>query len=372
MFFLQNGTISSKKLLSLGELRKVDLNFCFDTTFDDGDTFSLTLGEFASSLYSFTNSGLLTFSRVDFSSISQKSISASIIIKRNGTETILSDTLNITAAISGGGGGGGAADLGNYNGEIHLTGSADGSSAPVLNFENKTIKIGSTANVITDDVGADFKVLADKTQIIGGDSLQLQSYKLGGRNSSLILSSGRIDAAAADGARFDGNFQGYGNFFITGNLDVNGDFCVNETKLFSSYYDELNYNLTSPYVNSTYLTDGFYSLRFDDEIIIDNIYSTQSDFTLQFNEIYSENVSANKCYTKEIWLCPYYGDITTLQIDEVFQVIGQMPTRLEARSDVNRRWCYVFICKFCMNGWSAYFYPTIQYSHRFQILNDKF
>jgi hypothetical protein len=242
MFYIQNGKISSEKTLALGEQRKVDLNFCFDTTFDgDDDTFSLSLGEFTSSLYSFTNEGLLTFSRVDFSSISQKSISASIIIKRNGSETLLSDTLNITAAISGGGGGGAAADLGNYTGEIHLTGSAGGSSAPVLNFENKTIKIGGTGVVISDDVGADFKVLADKTTIVGGNSLQLQSYKLGGKNSSLILSSGRIDAAAAEEASFDCEL-----FSIYGNLNVNGGFCLNNQNILSGETSEFNFYLDAP------------------------------------------------------------------------------------------------------------------------------
>lgn len=362
MFYIQNGKISSEKTLALGEQRKVDLNFCFDTKFDDGDTFSLSLGEFASSLYSFTNEGLLTFSRVDFSSISQKSISASIIIKRNGSETLLSDTLNITAAISGGGGGGGAAaDLGNYTGEIHLTGSAGGSSAPVLNFKNKTIEIGGTGYVISDDVGADFKVLADKTTIVGGNSLQIQSYKLGGKNSSLILSAGRIDAAAAVETCFDCEL-----FSIYGNLNVNGGLCLNNQNILSGETSEFNFNLDAPYIHTVNLDFEDYELDFYDERKIVKIYTFYDTIGIDFNIYQPETNFLNKCYTKELWICPLQSNINTLRINDKIQVIGELPNQLEMYGDNDKKWCYVFICRCFLSDGGYYLYaPTIQYSHKF-------
>jgi hypothetical protein len=94
IFTIKNGKFSGDNLLDIGENRQIDLILSFDKSFDDGDFFELS-GDISSSLYGFTNGGGLKFARVEFPEVVASEIK--IIIKRNGTETILDDTLNVTA-----------------------------------------------------------------------------------------------------------------------------------------------------------------------------------------------------------------------------------------------------------------------------------
>ena len=102
MFIVENGKITSGKTLDLGKRRSVDLAFAFDVSFEDTDKFELSIAETTNTLYGFTNSGKLSFAKVDLAFIGKEETEVAVSIKHNGTE-ILADSINVLAVIQGGG-----------------------------------------------------------------------------------------------------------------------------------------------------------------------------------------------------------------------------------------------------------------------------
>lgn len=97
--------ITDGSTINLGYFRKADLTFSFDAEFSATDTFSLQIGEIEWNNYNFTNDGLLTFVRVDFSSLASPENELAYTVYKGEAE--LTSGI-VTVNISGAGGAGGA------------------------------------------------------------------------------------------------------------------------------------------------------------------------------------------------------------------------------------------------------------------------
>lgn len=93
--------ITDGSTINLGYFRKADLTFSFDAEFSATDTFSLQIGEIEWNNYNFTNDGLLTFVRVDFSDLASPENELAYTVYKGEAE-LTSGT--VTVNISGAGG----------------------------------------------------------------------------------------------------------------------------------------------------------------------------------------------------------------------------------------------------------------------------